>query len=150
MALRRIVVLVALLTALLASVLQPAARAQERGPLAMQIEFQWTVAGIGAGIAVGALLWLTDPGSPDNNLSDNMAGGAAYGAILGAAMGFAVMQRSAVFPPGFAVRNPLNPRNRISTDPVAGQSGEGFLMAHRPVFGSGGPRIQVPVLRVNF
>jgi len=143
--LKRIVVLAMLLLA----VAQAPALAQERSPLVMRIEFEWTVVGVAAGVAVGALLWLTDPANPSNNFSDSIAGGAAWGAVLGAGFGVFVLQRAVLLPTA-QVRNPLDPRNRISADPVADQSGESYLLAHRDAAQPAGPELRVPLLSLHF
>lgn len=146
MILKRIV----LLAAVLAALANTSALAQESGPLAMRLEFEWTIVGAVAGVAVGALVWLTDPANPGNNLADSVASGAAWGAVLGAGFGVTVLQRAAVFPPGTVRTDPLDPRNRISDDPVAQQSGEGAMLAQR--FSNPAPElsIRVPVLRLQF
>ena len=146
MVLKRMVVAAALLVA----VSQSAALAQERGPLAMRAEFEWTVLGVVAGVAVGALVWLTDPASPGNNLGDSVAIGAAWGSIAGAGFGLFVLQRSAIFPNGTAVQNPLDPRNRISSDPVAELNGQTYLLAHRDAAQPAGPELRVPLLSMRF
>jgi hypothetical protein len=145
MGLKRIVVL----TVLLLAISHAAAMAQERGPLVMQTEFEWTVGGIVAGVAVGALLWLTDPANPSNNLSDSVSAGAAWGAIAGAGFGIYVLQRAVVLPQT-AARNPLDPRNRISADPVAAESGGDFLLARRDAAAPVGAEFRMPLLRLHF
>jgi hypothetical protein len=145
MVLKRMVVLAALLVA----VSQSAALAQERGPLVMRAEFEWTALGVVAGVAVGALVWLTDPANPGNNLGDSIAVGAAWGSILGAGFGLYVLQRSAIFPTA-AAQNPLDPRNRISADPVADLNGQPYLLAHRDAAQPVGPGLRVPVFSLHF
>lgn len=146
MGLKRIVVLAAVLVAVSHSV----AMAQEHGPLVMQAEFEWTLAGVVTGVAVGALLWLTDPANPSNRLSDSVASGAAWGAIAGAGFGIYALQRATVQPRTAMVRNPLDPRNRISADPVAVESGQPFLLARTDAFESPGPELRVPLLNLHF
>lgn len=146
MGLKRIMVL----TAVLLAVSQTAAMAQQHGPLVMQAEFQWTVAGVVAGVAVGALLWLTDPANPSNRLSDSVASGAAWGAIAGAGFGVFVLQRAVVPPQTAMVHNPLAPWNRISADPVAVESGQSFLLARRDAAAPTGPGIRLPLLDLHF
>jgi len=145
MGLKRIIVLAVLLIA----VSHSAAMAQERGPLVMRAEFEWTVAGVVAGVAVGALIWLTDPANPSNNLSDSIASGAAWGSIVGAGFGMYVLQNSVVLP-STAFRDPLAPRNRISADPVAVESGQSFLLARRDAVLSAGPEFRLPLLDLHF
>ncbi len=124
---------------------------QEKEPLVMQVEFEWTVVGIMAGAILGALFWLTDPADPDNTLSDSLASGAAWGAILGAGFGAFVLQDTAVSPQTAAMRNnPLLPLNRVTGDPVAVENGESTL------FAGGGPpqpgqrRIVLPIFKMRF
>lgn len=145
MALKRIIVLAALLIV----VCQTGVQAQERGPLVMQIEFEWTVMGTVAGSVVGFLVWLTDPANPTNNLSDSLAAGAAWGAFAGAGFGVYVLQNSANAP-RTAIYNPLAPENRISADPVAVLSGESTPFAHRVAANDGGPELRLPLLRLHF
>ncbi|MEE8433813.1 MAG: hypothetical protein V3S64_03405 [bacterium] len=124
--------------------------AQERGPLVMRVEFEWSVVGIIAGAALGALLWLTDPADPNANLSDSLANGAAWGAILGAGFGVFVLQETAISPPITAFRsNPLHPKNRITTDPVAVESGERGMFATGGIQYSG-KTVVVPFLNIRF
>ena len=62
---------------LLLIVFQSSLQAQQKEPLAMEILFQWTAAGGVSGAGIGFALWLTDPGNPNVQLSDQMARGAA-------------------------------------------------------------------------
>jgi hypothetical protein len=139
-----------LLCALLGLLMQATAWGQERDPLAMRIEFEWTVVGVIGGAAVGVLLWLTDPANPSNNLADSVAGAAAWGAIVGAGFGVFVMQRNAVFPAGTARNDPLAPENRITSDPVAQQSGETRLLALAGADHHFLPGISVPLVKLRF
>ncbi len=142
--LKRLILLVAVLCVLA----NASAMAQETGPLVMRIEFEWTVIGALAGVGVGALLWLTDPANPSNNLADSVAGGAAWGALLGAGFGVVVLQRSLI--PPVAQTDPLRPKNRISTDPVAQASGQQHLLALRTDPGLQGPGLSVPLVKLRF
>jgi hypothetical protein len=144
--LKRIVVLAAVLLA----VSQSAALAQERGPLVMQAEFEWTVVGVAAGVAVGALLWLTDPANPSNQFSNSIAGGAAWGAVLGAGFGVFALQRAVVLPATAEVERPLDPRNRISVDPVADLGGQSYLLARHDAAAPRGLELRVPLLNLRF
>ena len=72
--------------------------AQEREPLAMRIELEWTVAWSAIGALTGAALWLTDPGNPNVTLPKTAIEGAAIGAFIGAAFGVYVMQRNIQLP----------------------------------------------------
>ena len=140
---------VILLAAAVAVIGQSAAWAQERPPLAMRIEFEWTVIGVLAGVAVGTLIWLTDPATI--NLADSIAGGTAWGAIAGAGFGIFVMQRSAIFPEGTVqVRNPLAPENRISSDPVADESREHKLTSTGLAFNRSNRELSVSFLNIRF
>jgi len=120
--LKRLILIVALLCTLLGG----QAKAQESGPLAMQIMFEWSAAGGVGGAMIGFALWLTDPGNPSIHLSEQMTKGAAIGIMLGAGYGLYVMQRSAQIPfrSQVDVRNPLDPTQRITSDPVAIASGD--------------------------
>lgn len=125
--------------------------AQERGPLVMQVSFEWTVLGILAGAGLGAMLWLTDPADPNANLSDSLANGAAWGAILGAGFSVFILQDTAVSPPVTAFRsNPLHPKNRITTNPVAVESGERGMFATGGFQNLGKSAIVVPFLNLRF
>ena len=130
---------------------QPTVQAQEQGPLAMQIMFQWTAAGGVGGSVIGFALWLTDPGNPNIRLADQMARGAALGAILGAAYGLYVLQRSAMIParPLVEIEDPLDPGRRITSDPVATASGYD-RPALSSVFGRGGTGFMLPVFGFKF
>jgi len=93
---------VLLLAVALLLILNAPAMAQERGPLVMQIEFEWTVAGIFAGVAVGFMIWLTDPAGP-LPVGEAMASGAAWGALAGAGFGVFTMQRTVRLPTRIAL-----------------------------------------------
>lgn len=125
--------------------------AQERGPLVMQVEFEWTLIGVIAGAGLGVLLWLTDPANPNNVLSDSLANGAAWGAVLGAGFGVFVLQETGVSPPATVqVQNPLNPRNRITTDPVAVESGERNMFASGSIGKRERGTLIVPLFKMRF
>lgn len=125
--------------------------AQERGPLVMRVDFEWTLVGMIAGAGLGALLWLTDPADPNANLPDSLANGAAWGAFLGAGFGVFVLQETGVSPPAIGLRaNPLHPRNRITTDPVAVESGEGGMFASGGFHPPGKSVFVVPFLNIRF
>jgi hypothetical protein len=141
-----------LIAALLCTLLGGQAKAQETGPLAMQIMFEWTAAGgIGGGL-IGFALWLTDPGNPNTRLSEQMTKGAALGIILGAGYGLFVLQRSAQIPyrTQVEVRDPLNPTRRITSDPVAIASGDfrglGIANASSPAESF----LQLPLFNIHF
>ena len=91
-----------LLAIALMLIFNASAMAQERGPLVMQIEFEWTVAGIFAGVAVGFMIWLTDPAGP-LPIGEAMASGAAWGALAGAGFGVFTMQRTVRLPTRIAL-----------------------------------------------
>lgn len=145
MALKRTI----LLAALLVVVSQTGLQAQERGPLVMQVEFEWTVVGAIAGVTVGFLLWLTDPANPGNNLADSIAAGAAWGSFAGAGFGVFVLQTATIYP-GVAVINPLAPQNRISADPVAVLSREPYMLASHQTASLERTLWQVPLLSLRF
>ena len=86
-----------LLAVAMVLVLHAPAMAQEREPLVMRIELEWTVAGIFAGVAIGFMIWLTDPAGP-LPLGEAMASGAAWGALAGAGFGVFTMQRTVRLP----------------------------------------------------
>ncbi len=139
-----------LLSAVLVLLLQASALGQERPPLAMRIEFEWTLIGVLGGAAVGALVWLTDPADPSSNLADTVAAGSAWGAIIGAGFGVTVLQRSANFPAQAMRRDPLHPENRISSDPVAEQSDERKPLALGSAPVTADLRFEVPLFRLHF
>ncbi|HUJ76673.1 MAG TPA: hypothetical protein VL359_17550 [bacterium] len=91
---KRLLVLVAAMLLLW----QTHAWAQEREPLAMRIELEWTVAGTIMGALVGAALWLTDPANPNLTLARQVIESGTLGTFAGAAFGLYVLQRSAQFP----------------------------------------------------
>lgn len=141
-----------LFTGLLLIVFQSSLQAQQKEPLAMEILFQWTAAGGVSGAGIGFALWLTDPGNPNIQLSDQMARGAALGFILGGAYGLFILQRSVIFPaPSLVrVRDPLDPRERITSDPVAVAAGEWNALSFEPsLFGRNGG-FSLPLLNIRF
>ncbi|MCH8888174.1 MAG: hypothetical protein IIC13_16445, partial [SAR324 cluster bacterium] len=83
--------------------------------------------------------------------SDRLANRGALGAILGAGFGVFVLQEIAVSPPATAFRsNPLHPKNRITTDPVAVESGEGGMFVRGGFQSLGKSAIVVPFLNIRF
>lgn len=151
MGLKRILVLLLLAIALSHATAGNVAMAQETGPLVMRAEFEWTLVGVVGGVAVGALIWLTDPAAPGNSFSDSIAAGAAWGAILGAGFGIFILQRATVLPPPTAaVHDPLDPRARISADPVADLSGQSYLLAHRDAAQPLPGELRLPLLHLQF
>jgi hypothetical protein len=80
--------------------------AQEREPLAMRIELEWTAAWAGVGFMIGFATWLTDPGNPNNVLSQRLAEGAALGTFVGAIFGVYVMQTKIQYPQTAAMETP--------------------------------------------
>lgn len=105
-------------------------RAQEREPLAMRIMLEWTVGGLFVGAGLGALIWLTDPGAPGNNLGEQMVLGAAWGSALGAATG--ISRLNATLIPPVIVQNgpgPLHPASRITDDPIGDEERRSDLLA---------------------
>jgi hypothetical protein len=83
-------------------VAETSAFAQEREPLALRIELEWTLAGAVVGALIGTGLWLTDPANPNLSLSRQAIEGAALGTIVGAGFGLYILQRHAQFPAPFA------------------------------------------------
>ena len=92
--------------ALMVLVAHSQVQAQEREPLAMRIELEWTIAGTALGALVGAALWLTDPGNPHNVLSVSVLEGASLGALAGAGFGIYIMQQRIQVPGGTAGLEP--------------------------------------------
>ena len=92
------------------------AQAQEREPLVMRIELEWTVAGTVLGSVIGAALWLTDPGNPQNHLSRSVIEGASLGAVAGAGFGIYMIQRGVQYPGTAWNNDPLDPINRPGRD----------------------------------
>lgn len=141
--------------AVLLLTLSTVSHAQERGPLALNVEFNWMMVGVLGGAGLGTLLWLTDPANPDSSLTASLATGAAWGTIVGAGVGFFILQRSALIPAQAALgRDPLSPRNRITADPIASLDQVNLPLGMRLPTGSsrgrGGPRIALPVLNLRF
>jgi hypothetical protein len=129
------------------------AQAQEREPLAMRIELEWTLAGTVLGAAVGVALWLTDPGNPHNILARSVIEGSALGAAAGAGFGIYILQRSAQLPGAAAqVYDPLNPINRPGRDPIAVErQREDLLSFLRPPFGAAhGRGVEIPLAHFNW
>lgn len=87
-------------------VAETCAFAQERSPLAMEIELEWSFAGTVVGALLGAALWLTDPGNPNNPLARQAIEGGALGTFVGAGFGLYVLQRHAQFPASMAQEVP--------------------------------------------
>ncbi|HEX7926101.1 MAG TPA: hypothetical protein VF678_00835 [bacterium] len=105
------------------------AQAQEREPLAMRVELEWTIGFTFIGAVVGTALWLTDPGNPNNRLSRSVIEGAAYGAVVGVGFGAYMLQRNAQGPGIAQVNDPLDPMNRPTKDPIAAQMRREDLLA---------------------
>jgi hypothetical protein len=141
-----------LIVALLCTLLGGQAKAQESGPLAMQIMFEWTAAGGVGGAMLGFAIWLTDPGNPHTRLSEQMTKGAALGIILGAGYGLFVLQRSAQIPyrSQVDVRDPLNPSQRITSDPVAIASGDFRALGMGDARSASDSFLQLPLFNVHF
>ena len=73
------------------------ATAQETGPLMMGVQLGYTLGGMLAGVAVGGIVWLTDPGGP-TPLSTTARDGAVLGTAIGAIAGFFLLANSAIDP----------------------------------------------------
>jgi hypothetical protein len=144
---------VILLFSMVLILLQSSLQAQDRDPLAMRIMFDWTAAGGVSGAVVGFAVWLTDPGNPNIRLADQMVRGTALGVILGAGYGLFILQRSARLPVRSQVyiRDPLDPRERITSDPVAAASGFDRPALSSGLFRSGANSgFALPVLSFRF
>ena len=141
-----------LIAALLVALTGGRAQAQESGPLAMQIMFEWTAAGgIGGGL-IGFAIWLTDPGNPNTRLAEQMSRGASLGLVLGAGYGLFVLQRSAQIPyrPQVDVRDPLSPGQRITSDPVALAAGDFRILGGSPGSRFDRTFLQLPLFNIHF
>lgn len=68
--------------------------AQETGPLMMSVEVGYTLGGMLGGIALGGIVWLTDPGGP-TPLQENAKDGAVLGSFVGAIAGYFLLFNSA-------------------------------------------------------
>jgi len=108
---------------------QSLALAQERDPLAMRIELEWTIAGSALGALLGAAIWLTDPGNPSITLSGNVIEGAALGAIAGAGFGYYIILQNIQFPP-----EPVQPPPPQATNPDNAQFAAVVREASLPSF----------------
>ncbi len=140
-----------ILTALLLLLAQSALWAQERPPLAMRIEFEWTALGALVGAGAGVALWLTDPGNPNFTISRSVIEGVGWGTILGAGFGLFVMQKTAGLPgPGMAALGPLDPSRRISGDPVRAAAEREDLLDHGPLAAGRGRSVMLPPWRLRF
>lgn len=137
---------------------QPALQAQEKGPIVMRIVVEWTTAGMLGGAAVGALLWLTDPGNETNNLSERILVGAGGGGVIGAIYGLSVLSEATYYTAKnmrtgqtFANLSPLHPTNRISADPISIELNRMDILSQiRTTKGSIARRFQWPVLNLRF
>lgn len=138
------------LGAVLVVLAQGMALGQEREPLAMRIGFEWTVAGAVGGAALGVLLWLTDPANPNNQLSDSVAIGMAWGTVVGVGFGGFVMQRNAIFPANVQIVDPLDPRNRLVSDPIVLEEGGDMLASLGLHPARNGPTLKVPLFQMRF
>lgn len=105
--------------------------AQEREPLAMRIDFEWTAAWAGAGFLIGFATWLTDPGNPNNVLAQRVAEGAALGAFVGAAFGLYVIQSKMQLPQSASLDTPPALWG-TGADPMTVRERAGQLMATAP------------------
>ena len=146
---KRIAILIVLLTLGFHSTL----RAQEKEPLAMRIMLEWTGGGLIVGAGVGLLIWLTDPGRPNNKLSEQLALGAAWGSGAGAAVGLSRLNATAI--PPVAARmgpGPLHSASRITHDPIADEDRRQDLLAGvgGAYQGGGGRSIFLPLLNLRF
>ena len=76
----------------------PKIQAQETGPLLMQQELGYTLAGTVAGVGLGVLVWFMDPLNPDVTLRDTTVDGLIVGTLLGSMFGFYILQNALVEP----------------------------------------------------
>ena len=145
---KRVIIFAAILFVLLPPILQ----AQEREPLAMRIAFEWTAGGGILGGFIGFAAWLTDPGNPNIRLSEQIARGAGLGMIAGAVYSLFIMQRATLFPiqPLVYVRDPLNPLERLTSDPIATIGGGNHSAALAGATGNGGWSLSLPLLYLQF
>ena len=140
-----------IVTAALLVLLQSAAWGQERPPLAMRIEFEWTALGALVGAGAGVALWLTDPGNPNFTVARSVIEGVGWGTLAGAGFGLFVMQKTAQAPGRLAaLSSPLDPLRRVSGDPVEAQAAAGDLPARGGAGGRTAPRINLPLLNLRF
>ncbi|MBI3992321.1 MAG: hypothetical protein HY342_03535 [Candidatus Lambdaproteobacteria bacterium] len=140
-----------IITAALLVLLQSAAWAQERQPLAMRIEFEWTAMGALVGAGAGVALWLTDPGNPNFTVARSVIEGVAWGTVAGAGFGLFVMQKTAIIPARLATASdPLDPLRRVSGDPVEAQTHGGPLLARGGPGGRVPGGISLPLLNLRF
>jgi len=128
---------------------QGTALAQQKEPLIMRVEFEWTVIGAVAGGFFGAMLWMTDPGNPNNAFAESAVNGMAWGALGGAGWGIYILQRTVVYPEKFVMApNPAASPN-ISSDPVAAQMRSQDMLA---VLRESRPRpggMNLPLMNLN-
>ena len=145
---KRVILFAAILFVLLPSILQ----AQEREPLALRIAFEWTAGGGILGGFIGFAAWLTDPGNPNIRLSEQIARGAGLGLVAGAVYSLFIMQRAAQFPiqPLVYVRDPLDPAQRLTSDPIATIGGGNNAAALAGAAGNGGWSLSLPLLYLRF
>lgn len=126
------------------------AQAQEREPLVMRIELEWTLAGTVLGALVGAALWLTDPGNPNNQLSRSVIEGSALGAVAGAGFGIYIIQRNVQYGAPIGVNNPLHPANRPGRDPVAVLAQQEDLLSTWRQSGGRGHGLEITLANFNW
>ena len=140
-----------IVTAALLVLLQSAAWGQEKPPLAMRIEFEWTAMGALVGAGAGVALWLTDPGNPNFTVARSIIEGLGWGTLAGAGFGLFVMQKTAMAPARLAaLSSPLDPLRRVSGDPIEAQTRAGTLLARGGISGRMVNGISVPLLNLRF
>ncbi len=76
----------------------PKNQAQETGPLLMEQELGYTLAGTVAGVGLGVLVWFMDPLNPDVTLRDTTVDGLIVGTLLGSIVRFCILQNALVEP----------------------------------------------------
>ena len=130
---------------------QNALKAQEQEPLVFRVVVDWTIAGSFGGMALGAAIWLLDPGNPDLKLSNQLASGAAWGAIAGTFYSFFVLDETARGPGiSRSVGSTLDPATRITVDPIGDEEKRRNLMVSHQTTGNRERRLELPLLRMRF
>lgn len=72
-------------------------QAQESGPMMMQVQVGFTLAGFFGGAALGGIVWLTDPAGPVG-IVENLKNGMILGSFVGAIFGAYVLYNAAIVP----------------------------------------------------
>ena len=128
----------ALVALLLFTSIAPAAQAQAEGPLVMEAEFQWMLLGGIVGVGISSTLWLTDPGNPNIQLTNELLTGLSYGMLLGLVGGFFMLQGAVNQSNVPQIPFALKPENRLFMPPE--------YLAEQP----GNPQVAIPVVDFRF